>query len=137
MRKKTKDCRRSNCPVSFTLDSLGDKWTLLIVRDILFKDKKYYGDFLRSEEGIATNILADRLEKLELAGIIKWKTDPLHQGKAIFTLTEKGLDLLPILLEMILWGAKYDPKTAAPAEFVEQVNKDREKVIKKIRQRLE
>jgi DNA-binding HxlR family transcriptional regulator len=136
MKKTMRDCRRSGCPVSFTLDFLGDKWTLLVVRDILFKGMKYYGEFLNSGEGMATNILADRLEKLEQAGIIGWKTDPDHQGKAIYSLTEKGLDLLPMLLEMILWGAKHDPLTEAPKDFVAEIKKDREAVIRKIRKNL-
>ncbi len=136
MKKTTKNCRRSGCPVSFTLDFLGDKWTLLIVRDILFKGMKYYGEFLNAGEGMATNILADRLEKLEHAGILKWKTDPAHQGKAIYSLTEKGLDLLPMLLEMILWGAKYDPQTEAPPDFIKRVQTNRGLEIQKIRRNL-
>ena len=136
MKKTTKNCRRSGCPVSFTLDFLGDKWTLLIVRDILFKGMKYYGEFLGAGEGMATNILADRLEKLEQAGILQWKTDPTHQGKAIYSLTEKGLDLLPMLLEMILWGAKYDPQTEAPPDFIKRIQKNRGLEIRKIRRNL-
>jgi len=119
--------------VSFTLDLLGDKWTLLIVRDLLLKGMKYYGEFLNSGEGMATNILADRLKRLETAGVIEWKTDPTHQGKAIHSLTEKGLDLLPMLLEMVLWGAKHDPLTEAPQDFVRRIQRDRVGVISEIR----
>ena len=136
MPKRTKDLRRSDCPISFTLDLLGDKWALLIIRDLLFKDRKYYGDFLKAEEGIATNILADRLQKLEQYGIFGWEMDPAHQSKVIYSLTEKGLDLLPMILEMILWGAKHDPKTAAPKDFIQKLKKDREGVIRKIREKL-
>ncbi len=106
------------------------------MRDILFKDKKFYGDFLSSEEGIATNILADRLEKLDQTGILTWEKDPNHGSKYIYHLTEKGLDLLPMLLEMILWGAKHDPQTAAPRKFIQAVKKNREGVIREIREKL-
>jgi DNA-binding HxlR family transcriptional regulator len=94
---------------------------------------RHYGEFLGSGEGIATNILADRLEKLEGAGILEWRADPAHQGKKIYSLTEKGLDLLPMLLEMILWGAKYDRVTEAPPDFIRRLKKDRNAVILEIR----
>ncbi|MCI0444344.1 helix-turn-helix transcriptional regulator, partial [bacterium] len=122
--KSRKIIRRSGCPVSFTLDLLGDKWTLLIVRDMIFMGKKYYKEFLDSAEGIATNILADRLKRLEEEGIINRYNDPEKQTQFIYELTDKGLDLLPVILQMIVWGAKYDPKTEAPLQFVRQVKKN-------------
>src|SRR5687768_8557350 len=95
--------RRSNCPISFALDIFGDKWTLLIIRDLIFKDKRYFGEFSKSEEKIASNILTDRLCTLELSGIITKKSDPNNGSKFIYTLSKKGIDLLPVLIEIILW----------------------------------
>ncbi len=129
--------RRSDCPINFALEIFGDKWTLLIVRDLMFKDKMYYSDFLKSGEKIATNILADRLEILERAGIINKLQDPKNKTKYIYSLTKKGLDLMPVLIEIVLWSAKYDPKTAAPKEFVTEARNDREGLIKRVKANLE
>ena len=110
---------KSHCPINFTLELLGDNWSLLILRDIHLFGKRRFKDFLESEEGISTNILADRLGKLERSGILE-KVHGLYQP------TEKGLDLLPLLIEMSLWGAKYDPNTSAPPEFVMWAKSDPE-----------
>ncbi len=123
---------RSNCPINFALEIFGDKWTLLIVRDLMFRGKIYYGDFMESEEKIATNILADRLDILERAGIIKKSQDPKNKTKYIYSLTEKGLDLMPVLVEIVLWSAKYDPKTAAPKEFILQAQRDKKGLIRSL-----
>jgi|SRR5229473_8684839 len=131
MRKK--QGRRSDCPVSFALDVFGDKWTLLIVRDLLFKSKIYFSDFIESEEGIATNILTDRLRTLESAGIVTKRADPSQKTKIIYSLTPKGMDLLPVLIEIILWSAKYDPKTATPEEFVAEALSNRDGLIREVR----
>ena len=128
--------RRSDCPISFALDIFGDKWTLLIVRDLMFKGKARYGDFMESEEGIATNILADRLEMLECAGIIRKAPHPKNKTKYIYSLTQKGIDLLPALIEIVLWSARHDPKTAAPKDFVAQATRNRKKHMGQIEQRL-
>lgn len=125
--------RRSSCPISYSLDFVGDKWTLLVVRDLLFKGKRHYGEFLKSEEAIATNILADRLLKLEVGGIIRKSPDPEHGVKYVYSLTDKGLDLIPAMLELIAWGAKHDPKTAAPKAFIRRLRGDREGLIKELR----
>ena len=125
--------RRSDCPISFGLDIFGDRWSLLILRDLTFKGKAYYGDFLDSEEGIATNVLADRLQLLESVGIVTKNRDPRVKTKYIYSLTDKGLDLLPVLIEIILWSAKYDPKTAAPKEFVALAQEDSARLIEEIR----
>lgn len=127
-----KQKRRSDCPISFALEIFGDRWSLLIIRDLMFKGKRTYGEFLASEEKIATNILADRLVMLEDSGIIKGKTDPVNKSKINYSLTAKGIDLIPVLLEIIKWSAKHDKKSAAPKEFVNRVIKNREKVIKEI-----
>ena len=124
--------RRSDCPISFALDIFGDKWSLLIIRDLIFKGKVHYGDFLESDERIATNILADRLQTLEHFGIITKATDTKLKNKIIYSLTKKGIDLLPMLIEMILWSSKYDPKTAAPKDFVTRAQKDKKRLMRDI-----
>ncbi len=128
--------RRSDCPISFALDMFGDKWSLLIVRDLMFKGKKTYGEFLVSEERIATNILADRLMMLEETGFIKSKQDKENKSKFNYSLTKKGIDLVPVILEIIKWSAKHDKKTAAPKEFVDKIKNDREKLIQEITESL-
>ncbi|MVN20378.1 winged helix-turn-helix transcriptional regulator [Mucilaginibacter arboris] len=98
---------RSNCPLNFGLEIFGDKWTLLIIRDLMFFGKRHYNEFLASAEGISTNILADRLALLEQENFIKKSKDGAHKQKIIYSLTEKGIDLLPIILEIGLWSDKY------------------------------
>jgi DNA-binding HxlR family transcriptional regulator len=95
----------------------------------MFKDKKYYGEFLVSDEKISTNILADRLEKLELNGLVTKAIDKKNNAKKIYSLTQKGIDLMPMLLEMIAWAAKYDEETETPAEFMVRLNEDKESLI--------
>src|SRR3989344_2685893 len=128
-----KKSRRSDCPINFALESFGDTWSLLIIRDLMFFGKTYYGDFLKSEEGIATNILADRLSRLEQVRIIRKVKNVKDKRKDTYQLSKKGIDLLPMLLEIIVWSAKYDPKTAAPKEFVAQAKTNREKLVRQIR----
>jgi DNA-binding HxlR family transcriptional regulator len=131
-----KQKRKSDCPINFALEIFGDKWSLLIIRDLMFKGKKTYGEFLLSEEKIATNILADRLIMLEEVGLIKSKKDKGNKSKFNYTLTEKGIDLVPVLLEIVKWSAKHDKKTAAPKEFIDRVKNDREKFIQEITESL-
>ncbi len=114
----------------------GDKWTLLIVRDLMFKDKKHYGEFTEHGENIATNVLADRLKKLELNGIISKQRDPDHQSKFIYQLTDKGLDLMPVMLSIIEWSEAYDQKTEVPPVFINALKKDRRKFEKKLKANL-
>ena len=108
---------RSDCPVSYALDFFGDKWTFLIIRDLMFEDKKFYKDFLNSKEGMATNVLADRLKKLEKNGFIASKVYEKLKTKKEYSLTEKGKDLVPVLVEMIVWSAKYNDELAATSRF--------------------
>ena len=100
--------RRSDCPVNFAVEALGDKWSLVILRDMIFWGKKTYGEFLKSDEHIATNILADRLVYLEREGLISKSPDPNDKRKDIYRVTEKGIGLVPIFIEMIAWSAQ-DP----------------------------
>ncbi|MEZ4968961.1 MAG: helix-turn-helix domain-containing protein [Flavobacteriaceae bacterium] len=124
--------RRSDCPISYALEIFGDKWTLLIIRDLMFKEKKTYSDFLQSAEKISTNILADRLSMLECAGLVKRKVDKEKKSKYNYELTDKGIDLVPVLLEIVRWSAKHDKKTEAPKEFVDRVVNDSENFVKEI-----
>ena len=126
---------RSNCPINFVLETFGDKWTLLIVRDLLFKGKKTYGEFLESTEGISTNILAERLRRLEEHGIVI-RDAAEDRRSAIYRLTQMGKDLLPIMLEMTAWSAKYDPHTNAPAEFVRTFRKGKRQMIASVLSKL-
>ena len=124
--------RKSDCPIHYALEIFGDRWSLLIIRDLMFKGKKTYGDFLASEEKIATNILGDRLKMLEMKGLIKSKQDKENKSKFNYALTEKGIDLVPVILEIIKWSAKHDKKSVAPKEFVDRVANDRENFIQEI-----
>jgi DNA-binding HxlR family transcriptional regulator len=101
---------RSDCPINLTLEVIGDKWTLLIIRDIIFGDRRHFRELLtKSNEGISSNILADRLKTLMSEDILTREDDPTHKQKGIYSLTEKGIALLPILAEMGAWGYKYLP----------------------------
>jgi DNA-binding HxlR family transcriptional regulator len=104
--------QRSGCPINLTLEVVGDKWSLLVVRDMIFGNRRHFRELLtRSEEGIASNILADRLKRLVEQGIVSKADDPTHKQKAIYSLTAKGIELLPILAQMSVWGRKYLPVT--------------------------
>jgi DNA-binding HxlR family transcriptional regulator len=105
--------QRSGCPINLTLEVVGDKWSLLVIRDMIFGNRRHFRELLtKSEEGIASNILADRLKRLVEQGIVSKADDPSHKQKAIYSLTEKGVELLPILAQMSVWGRKYLPVTA-------------------------
>ncbi len=120
--------RRSACPLNATLEALGDRWSLLVVRDLLLKGRRSYRAFLDAEEGIATNILADRLRRLEAEGVLGKARDPDDARRFVYRLTRKGLDLAPMLVEMILWGAKHYA-TAAPAGTVREMTEQRERFL--------
>jgi DNA-binding HxlR family transcriptional regulator len=124
--------RKSDCPINFAMEIFGDRWTFLIVRDLMFKGKHYYGEFLLSEEKIATNTLANRLSLLESNGIITKSSDPSHKQKIMYRLTKKGIDLVPVLVEFILWSAKYDENSAVEMKFVKSVKRDRVGLISEI-----
>ncbi len=128
--------RKSDCPIHFALEMFGDAWTLLIVRDLMFKGRISYTDFLHAEEGIATNVLADRLVRLEEDGIIQKEAGSGRGTGSRYWLTPKGIDLLPVLLEIIGWSAKYDPKTAADPKFVRQLRTDPAGMEAQIRKQL-
>ena len=124
---------RSDCPLSYSLDFFGDKWTLLIVRDMVFDGKRFYKEFLASKEGMATNILSDRLKKLESNGIIESRTYEKLKTRKEYTLTEKGRSLVPVLVEMMVWSARHQDGLAISKQFLRKWKKDRAGVLDRIR----
>lgn len=125
--------RDTGCPITFALDIFGDRWSLLIVRDLMLLNRKTYGDFLGGTEGFATNILANRLKELEAQGIIKKSRDPENRRRNIYGLTEKGVDLAPLIIDLFLWSAEYDPNSKVPDEMLDEIKKDRDGFIEGIR----
>ncbi|TGE08138.1 winged helix-turn-helix transcriptional regulator [Hymenobacter fodinae] len=111
--------QRSTCPISTALDVLGDKWVLLILRDMVFAGKSTYGQFLQSAEKMATNILADRLAVLESQGILNKAVAADKKSKFTYRLTEKGVDTVPLIIELVLWGAKHCPTIIDPRLLAE------------------
>jgi DNA-binding HxlR family transcriptional regulator len=125
--------RRSGCPLNASVEMLGDRWSLLILRDMMLRGFRSYKQFLESYEGIATNILADRLRRLEAYGIIASHPDPSDGRKLIYSLTAKGIDLAPVLTEMVLWAARHE-ETENQA-LVQQMQRDKEQFLAAIRKR--
>lgn len=118
--------KRSGCPISFALDVFGDRWTLLVLRDLMLRGKQRYREFLASDEGIASNILSDRLRRLEEAGMVSRVPDPSDKRQIIYSVTPKGSSVIPVLLELAAWGASNDNDTALPAKFADAFYADRE-----------
>jgi DNA-binding HxlR family transcriptional regulator len=109
---QTKNETRSGCPINLTLEMLGDRWSLIVIRDIMFGNRRHYGDLLRlSIEGIASNILANRLARLVQSGLLSRNGDPTHKQKAIYSLTEASIQLVPLLAHMGAWGRRHTPAT--------------------------
>ncbi|MDQ7017881.1 MAG: helix-turn-helix domain-containing protein [Robiginitomaculum sp.] len=132
---RSKSKRQTGCPIAFALDTFGDKWSLIIIRDMLMRGKETYGEFLAADEKIATNILADRLQHLQDEGLIEKSRDPQNRRRFLYRLTPKGLDLAPIVLEMVRWSAAYDPNTKASQAVVTRIQSDREGLLKDIIQK--
>ncbi|MDF0663590.1 MULTISPECIES: helix-turn-helix domain-containing protein [unclassified Rhizobium] len=110
---------KSNCPINLSLELIGDRWTLLIIRDMVFAGKRHFREFLQSDEGISSRTLADRLQILQDEGIVTRHDDPSHKLKTIYRLTQAGIDLLPVLVSLGVWGKRYragDPELGAVAE---------------------
>jgi len=131
--KRPSPKRRSGCPLNASVEILGDRWSLLIIRDMMLRGSRTYKEFLESYEGIATNILADRLGKLEAHGIITAERDPSDGRKLIYLLTAKGIDLAPVLTEMVLWAAAHED--TGNQALVRQMQKDKEQFLAAVRQR--
>jgi DNA-binding HxlR family transcriptional regulator len=139
--KRSMKCtNRSHCPITFALDIFGDKWSLLVLRDLLLRGKCHYSDFLaseekistNSEEKISTNILSERLERLEREGMITKSQSESNRKFYVYGPTQKSLGLLPTILELICWSAKHDPQTDAPVPLLRRIKKDRDGVIREI-----
>ncbi len=128
MAKKPKSLHRSGCPVSISLETIGDRWSLLIVRDLMVRGCHSFKQFLEAGEGIATNILADRLGKLEAAGILTARPAPGDARRIYYRLTEKGIDLAPVVLELLLWASRHE-STGAPCEVMAHMARNREEVL--------
>ena len=128
-----KSKRRSECPLNASVEMLGDRWSLLIIRDMMLRGFRTFKEFMECYEGIATNILADRLGKLVAHGILTTEADPSDRRKVIYSLTAKGIDLAPVLTEMVLWAAAHeDTENQA---LVRQMRRDKEKFLTGVRER--
>lgn len=128
--KKTKAW--SGCPVRFGMSQFGDKWSFLIIRDLMFKGRKYYHEFIEAGEGISTNVLASRLADLESNGIVNKSRDPIKGSRFIYALTEKGIELMPMMLAMIDWAEKFDADTEVPEDFIKGLRSDPDKLQQEI-----
>ncbi len=118
----------SGCPVRFGMSQFGDKWSFLIIRDLMFKGRNYYHEFMEAGEGISTNVLATRLADLESNGIVSKSKDPAKGSRFIYSLTQKGIELMPMMLAMMDWSEKYDAETEVPREFIQKLRNDPDKL---------
>ncbi|MGH9728405.1 MAG: winged helix-turn-helix transcriptional regulator [Candidatus Acidiferrales bacterium] len=134
MKRASRPKQRSGCPVCISLEVFGDRWSLLIIRDMMVRAFHTFKQFQESDEGIATNILADRLQKLVAAGIITAEPDPSDGRKVNYRLTEKGIDLAPVLLDLLVWGARHE-ETGAPNAVIEKMAANRDEVLAEVRRR--
>ncbi len=131
-----KPTRRSRCPIAVSLDLLGDRWTLLVLRDMVFRGHRYFQEFAASAEGIATNTLSDRLARLQKAGVIRKEREPEDGRRYRYVLTEEGLASIPLLVDLIVWGAKLDPGIDYPERRLNWMTNEREDVIRYYREKL-
>jgi DNA-binding HxlR family transcriptional regulator len=131
---KPKAKHRSGCPVSISLEILGDRWSLLIIRDLMVRGYQTFKEFQESGDGIATNILADRLRKLEAAGILASEIEETDARRSNYRLTAKGIDLAPVLLDLLIWGARHE-ETEAPCAVIGEMERNREELLVEVRRR--
>ncbi|KUM24949.1 HxlR family transcriptional regulator [Mesorhizobium loti] len=127
---------RSGCPISLSLELLGDRWTLLIIRDLVFAGKRHFREFLQSDEGISSRTLAERLQTLQDEGILTRSEDPSHGLKAIYRLTEAGIDLLPVLATLGVWGSRYRKADDDLARIAKELAAGGEPAIGQMKERL-
>lgn len=127
---------KSGCPINLSLELLGDRWTLLIVRDLIFASKKHFREFLLSDEGISSRTLAERLQTLQEEGIITRSGDPSHKLKAIYRLTEAGIDLLPVLATLGAWGSRYRNADGELARVADELAAGGEAALEQLKQQL-
>jgi len=128
---------RSHCPVNFALEHFGDKWSLLIIRDLMFKGKRHYNEFFESEEKVSTSVLGDRLKSLEESGIISRGEDEIKKSRIKYSLTKKGIALLPVMVEIIGWSAFFDKETAAERQFVARARANRRTMLASMKRKLQ
>jgi DNA-binding HxlR family transcriptional regulator len=121
--------RRSDCPIAYGLELFGDRWTLLVLRDLLIEKKTRFGEFLASAENIASNILADRLSRLEQAGLVSHQIDPRDRRRRVYVPTPTACALIPAIVELAYWGAVHDSRTGAPVNFVSAYEHDRTALV--------
>ena len=133
---KRKSKRLFGCPVSVSLKMIGDRWSLLIIRDLMVRGYHTFKEFEESGEGVATNILSDRLRKLKSTGIITTQVDETDGRRINYGLTQKGIDLAPVLLELLIWGARHE-KTEAPCALIEKMAENRQALLSEVRRRWE
>lgn len=126
--KRSSSVRRSGCPVSIALELVGDPWSLLVVRDLMFKGLNTFDRFLGAGEGIATNILSDRLARLERAGIITRRRSRDDGRRVAYRLTAKGIDLAPVMVELVLWSARHE-RTDAPPDTIREMTDHRRRFL--------
>lgn len=127
---------RSSCPINLALEVFGDKWSMIIIRDIMFEGKRHFREFLQSEEKIASNILSDRLTRLEQEGIISKSNDPAHKQKYIYTLKPKGIDLLPIMVEMGAWSLRHKLVDLTKYKYAQELAKGGKELRNKMKEEL-
>ncbi|QSB03336.1 helix-turn-helix transcriptional regulator [Methylomonas sp. EFPC1] len=125
---------KNRCPIDYALEVFGDRWTLIVLRDLMLSGKRHYRELMTSKEGIATNILASRLKKMEADGLVIRKHKPEDKRQVFYELTEKALDLVPVLLEISRWSVIYDKHTAAPPELMRRYQEEPRQLIADLQQ---
>lgn len=130
-------CNKSSCPLAHALDILGDRWTLLIIRDMMFQGLHEYKEFLKAAEGISTNVLADRLRRLEAAGLIGWVPHPDYKNRKLYYLTKSGKGLADVMISMAAWAEKNIETVSLPPELREQLRKNPQSIIRETLDKLE
>jgi len=128
---------RSHCPINYGLEHFGDKWSLLIIRDLMFKGKRHYNEFLESNERVSTSVLGNRLKNLEKSGVITRGEDEVKKSRIKYSLTQKGIDMLPFMVDLISWSGIHDAQTEAGIEFLTHAKEDRDNLIQSIKAKLE
>jgi len=137
MKQKDEElCHRSACAISMALEAIGDKWSLLILRDLMFTGKRSYGELQSSDEKIATNILAARLQSLEANGLIRKTVDPNNGRRSLYFLTEKGIDLLPVIIELRQWTEKHNPEAEGCTNALKLTDKNRKEILSAYKKKL-
>jgi len=128
---------RSHCPINYALENFGDKWSLLIIRDLMFMGKRHYNQFFESKEKVSTSVLGDRLKQLEVAGIISKGKDEVKKSRIKYSLTKKGIDMLPFMIDIIVWSDLYDDKAKAGVDILNDAINKREFLITSLKKKLE